>query len=351
MLSYALVEFGKPLQAIEREDPTPKGREVLIKVRRSGVCHSDVHIRHGYFDWGEGRQFKMSDRGMALPLALGHEIYGDIVAAGPDAGADEAPIGASRLVFPWIGCENCEDCSDGRENDCQKMQALGILRDGGYATHVLVPDARFLVDIDGLDPTTATPYACSGVTVYTALKKVLPVGEGETLAIIGAGGLGLTAIAIAKAMGVGRVIAVERDTGKFDAARAMGAAEVLTPGEGVAALQAAAGAPLRAVVDTVGAPQTAELSLEAMRKGGRYVVVGLHGGAAKVPIPMMAQKALTMRGSYVGSLQDLKDLIELVRAKGVQSIPVSTRPLAAASETLDDLEAGRIIGRVVLTAD
>ena len=212
MRSYALVEFGQPFQAIDREDPTPTGTEVVIKVRRSGVCHSDVHIRHGYFDFGDGRKFRMQDRGMKLPQALGHEVFGDVVAHGPDA-LDEAaahPVGAPRLVFPWIGCENCEDCHDGRQNDCLNMAAIGVLRDGGYATHVVVPHPKFLVDIGDIDPTIATPYACSGLTVYTALKKALPVGENGWLAVMGAGGLGLNAIAIARAMGVNHIVAVDR---------------------------------------------------------------------------------------------------------------------------------------------
>ena len=168
MKSYCVVEWHKPFEMIEREDPTPQGREVVVRVRRSGVCHSDVHIWEGYFDYGDGQKFRMED----------------------------PPIGKTMLVHPWIGCGKCRACEEERENDCQKMQALGVVRPGGFSTHVVVPDAKFLVDIGDVDPTIAAPYACSGVTVYTALKKLLPIHDDEWLAIMGAGGLGLAAIDI-----------------------------------------------------------------------------------------------------------------------------------------------------------
>ncbi|MEM7685743.1 MAG: zinc-binding dehydrogenase, partial [Pseudomonadota bacterium] len=108
---------------------------------------------------------------------------------------------------------------------------------------------------------------------------------------------------------------------------------------------------LLGVVDTVGVPQTSRLSVHALVKMGRYVIVGLHGGDFKMPLPWLPQKALTVRGSYVGSCKDLKELIDLVRTGDVKEIPVQTRPLSAASETLEDLKAGKINGRVVLTTD
>ena len=130
--SYDLVEFDKPLQANQRPMPTPTGTEVLVRVRRSGVCHSDLHIQEGFFDLGEEGKLTMAGRGMKLPQALGHEILGEVVAAGPDA--PDAPIGQTMLVHPWIGCmkEDCLACSSGHENDCAQMRSLGVARDGGY---------------------------------------------------------------------------------------------------------------------------------------------------------------------------------------------------------------------------
>ena len=352
MRSYALVEFGEPFQAIERPDPTPQGMEVLLRVRRAGVCHSDVHIRHGYFDMGDGVKFHMADRGMKPPITLGHEVFGEIVAVGDAVrDSDDAPIGASRLLFPWLGCGACARCDDERDNDCMAMRAIGVLQDGGYATHVLAPHSKYLVDIGDLDPNVATPYACSGLTVFSALKKAAPIADDEWLAIFGAGGLGLTAIAIAKAMGVAQVVAIDIDQAKLDAARAIGANAAMTSDEGRERLAAITGGALVGTVDTVGTPSTAALAIGATTKTGRYVSVGLHGGAAKLSMPYLAQRALTVRGSYVGSLGELKELIALAKTGAIKPIPVSTRPLEEASRTLDDLEAGKIVGRVVLTTE
>jgi D-arabinose 1-dehydrogenase-like Zn-dependent alcohol dehydrogenase len=353
--SYDLVEFGKPLQARERTMPIPQGTEVLVRVRRSGVCHSDLHIQEGFFDLGEEGKLDMAERGMKLPQALGHEILGEVVAAGPEA--EDAPIGQTMLVHPWIGCMQpaCLACMSGRENDCTRMRAIGVVRDGGYGEYVVVDHPKFLVDIEGLDLDIVTPYACSGVTVYCALKKVglEEMNPGEWIAVMGAGGLGLNAVAIAKAMGFEKVVSCDVDPHKMQTAISMGADAVLDTSreDALDELRKITGNQLLGVVDTVGIPITARLSVHGLIKMGRYVVVGLHGGDFKMPLPWLPQKSLTVRGSYVGSCNDLRELIELVRTGKVAEIPVSSRPLSAASDTLDDLKAGKINGRVVLTTD
>lgn len=355
--SYDLVEFDKPLVERERPMPVPQGTEVLIRVRRSGVCHSDLHIQEGFFDLGEEGLLRMEDRGMKLPQALGHEFIGEIVQLGPNADPGEAPLGKTMMVHPWIGClqDDCVACSSGRENDCLRMRALGVVRDGGYGQYVLVDHPRFLVDIDGLDLDTVTPYACSGLTVYCALKKVDPalMNPGEWLGVMGTGGLGMNAIAIAKAMGFERIVACDKDQTKLQTAVSMGADAVLdsTREDALAELRKITDNKLLGVVDTVGVPATARLSVHALIKTGRYVVVGLHGGDFKMPLPWLPQKALTVRGSYVGSCNDLRELIDLVKTGKVKDIPVESRPLSAVSDTLEDLKHGRITGRVVLNAD
>lgn len=353
MRSYALVEFGKPFEAIDREDPTPTGTEVVVRVRRSGVCHSDVHIWEGFFDYGDGQKFKMEDRGMKLPHTLGHEILGEVVAAGPDA--PDAPIGKTMLVHPWIGCGECSACEEGQENLCAKMAALGVVRPGGFATHVIVPHPKFLVDIGDVDPTIAAPYACSGVTVYTALKKLKPIRDDEWLAIMGAGGLGLAAITIAKAMGFKNVISVDMGQEKLSAAVDMGADKTIDVREAgdnaQKELRDAAEGKLMAVLDTVGMEATANLGFNTLTKAGKYVIVGLHGGTFKSPLPKLPQLALTVAGSYVGSCNDLKELMELVKAGKVKSVPITERPLEKAYDTVIDLLEGNVVGRVVLTTE
>lgn len=357
--SYDLVEFGKPLEPRERPMPEPAGTEVLVRVRRSGVCHSDLHISEGFFDLGSAGKFHMAERGMKLPMALGHEILGEVVAFGPEAApladAEGVAIGRTMLVHPWIGCsrEDCRACSEGRENDCASMRPLGVVRDGGYGEYVLVDHPKFLVDVDGLDPDTVTPYACSGVTVYNALKKAEKTESDEWLAVMGAGGLGLNAVAIGKAMGFPNIVSVDIDERKLQAAVQMGADAVLdgTREDALDELRRIAGNRLMAVVDTVGMPSTARLGIWALVKTGRYVVVGLHGGDLTVPLPWLPQKTLTVRGSYVGSVKDLRELIALVRTGAVRELPVTSRPLSDAAAALEDLRAGKVTGRVVLTTD
>lgn len=357
--SYDLVEFGKPLQARERELPEPKGTEILVRVRRSGVCHSDVHIAEGYFDLGSEGKLRMEDRGMKLPMAMGHEILGEVVALGPDAegaeGSEGVEIGRTMLVHPWIGCSkpDCRPCNSGRENDCVGMRALGVVRDGGYGEYVLVDHPQFLVDVDGLDPDTVTPYACSGITVFNALRKAGTTEADEWLAVMGAGGLGLNAVAIGKAMGHERIVVVDIDERKLQAAVEMGADAVLDGKreDALDELRRITGNKLIAVVDTVGAPNTAGLAVRALLKTGRYVVVGLYGGDLKMPLPWLPQKALTVRGSYVGSVKDLRELIALVRTGKVKELPVTSRPLSDAGQALEDLKAGKVTGRVVLNGD
>ena len=349
--SYDLVAFGKPLEARERPMPTPGGTEVLLRVRRSGVCHSDLHMVDGFFDLGEEGQLRMVDRGMRLPIALGHEIVGEVVGVGPDA--DDGIIGKTMLVFPWIGCGECRACKEDRENDCMKMRIIGLIRDGGYATHVLVDDPKFLIDVEDLDLDTVAPYACSGLTVYNALKKLGPVRDGEWMAVMGAGGLGLNAIAIARAMGHERIIAIDVDPEKLEAATSMGADAVLdsSKDDALDRLREIADNQLFAVLDTVGIPATSKLAVHALVKTGRYMCVGLHGGDFKMPLPWLPQKALTVRGCHVGSSGELRELIDLVRTGKVKEIPVTLRPLAEADQALNALKAGKVTGRVVLTAD
>lgn len=349
--SYDLVAFGEPLQKRERPMPTPKGTEVLLRVRRSGVCHSDLHIGEGFFDLGEEGQLRMADRGIELPVAMGHEVVGEVLQAGPDAKG--IAVGRTMLVFPWIGCGECRACREDRENDCMKMRAIGLVQDGGYATHILVEHPKFLVDIDGLDLDKAAPYACSGLTVYNALKKLGPVREDEWLAIMGTGGLGLNAIAIASAMGFERILGIDNDKAKLEAASAMGAHAVLdsSQDDALGELQKLTGNQLFAVLDTVGVPATSRLAVHALCKTGRYVVVGLHGGDFKMPLPWLPQKALTVRGCHVGSSGELRELVELVKTGKVKDIPVTLRPLSDVGQALDDLKAGKVTGRVVLDAD
>jgi D-arabinose 1-dehydrogenase-like Zn-dependent alcohol dehydrogenase len=339
---------GEPLKLNEAPTPKPQGSEVLLKMLAAGVCHSDLHLNDGWFDLGGGKRMSLQDRGMKLPVTLGHENVGEVVAAGPDAKG--VKIGARVLAHPWIGCGQCGPCKRNEENLCRAMKSLGVFSNGGYADYMLVPHPRYLIDIGDLAPERVAPLACSGVTTYGALKKV-PTLKTEPTVIIGAGGLGLMCLALHKAMGGHSAIVVDIDPAKREAAK-QGGAKLVIDGAAKDATQQiidATDGGAWAAIDLVGSSASARLGYDSLIKGGKYIIVGLYGGDLTVSLPPIPMRALTIQGSYVGSLPETIELIELVRRTGLPPVPVATRPLTDVNAVMDQLRAGKIIGRVVLT--
>ena len=355
MKSFKVADFNAPLQEMDEPTPKPSGTRVLIKVKAAGVCHSDLHIWEGGYDLGHGRKpLSLKDRGVSLPLTMGHETVGEIIAFGPDVKESDKgglELGDVVLAYPWLGCGKCKTCLGGDENMCiVKPSALGVYCDGGYADHMTVPHPKYLIDLKGLDPVTAAPYACSGVTTYSALKKVESAFD-TPIVIFGAGGLGLMALSLLKAMGGKGAIVVDIDARKREAAEKAGALATVD-GEAVDALEQLtkkAGEPIRAVIDLVGNAKTAQLGFDCLTKGGKLVIVGLFGGGAPWALPLIPIKAITIQGSYVGNLRETKELLDLVRAKKIAPIPVTPMPLAKANEALNSLKEGRLVGRAILT--
>ena len=353
MLSYQVVEHGKPLQKVFTAAPKPKGTEVLVRITRSGVCHSDLHIWDGYFDLGGGKRFYVKDRGCIPPFTLGHEPFGVVEAFG--SGATKVvrglKVGQRRLVYPWIGCGKCAVCKAGKDNYCVSgSQYLGVNRPGAYSTHVLIPHPRYLVDTAGVDDAFASTLACSGLTTYSAITKLPALGPKDWVAVLGCGGLGLVAISIMKAMGIRNVIACDVDEGKLDAARKLGAKLVLDTRAPDAAqkLAALAQSNLVGAIDLVGMPATFMTAYPALRKGGKYILCGLFGGEVTLALPPIAQRAVSVTGSYVGDLAELKAVVALAKKKKLKPMPVETRAASEVNRTLDELKAGKILGRVVL---
>jgi alcohol dehydrogenase/propanol-preferring alcohol dehydrogenase len=351
MKSFKVAEFSAPLEAVDAPTPAPTGTEVLLKVKAAGVCHSDLHIWEGGYQLGHGRgQLALKDRGISLPLTMGHETVGEVVALGPEAKGQGVSVGDTRLVYPWIGCGTCPVCRAGDENMCMRPRCLGVYCDGGYADHITVQHPRYLLDLKGLDPVVAAPYACSGVTTYSALKKV-EFAFGEPIVIFGAGGLGLMALTLLKAMGGKGALIVDIDQKKREAAERAGALGTVDGAAPDAARQLAkmAGQPIRAAIDLVGNPQTATVGFDCLTRGGKLVMVGLFGGGAPWALPLIPIKAVTIQGSYVGNLRETQELLDLIHAKKVEPIPVTRRPLDQAYQTMLDLREGKLVGRAVLT--
>jgi len=346
MRRQSMTAYGAPLCETVAEAPRPQGTEVLVRVTRCGVCHSDLHMQDGYFTLGEGKQLDVR-AGRTLPFTLGHEIAGDVEAAGPDA---DAKPGAKVAVYPWIGCGQCPACKAGDENICAAPRHLGITVDGGYATHVLVPHPRYLLDYAPLSASYAGALMCSGLTAYSALKRLADRAPRAPLLLVGAGGVGLMGLALARAM-YGAPYVADIDPKKREAALAAGARAVFDPADPntrKALLKASGG--IYAAVDFVGSDKSLNFATGALAKGGKVVITGLLGGGYATAVAMFPLKAMSIEGTQTGTLEDARELIDLVREKKIAPPPIAERPLTAASQTLDDLRAGKIVGRVVLTA-
>lgn len=353
MKSFQVTDFNSPLQEKDSPTPQPTGSQVLIRVKAAGVCHSDLHIWEGGYDLGHGRKpLSLKERGVSLPRTMGHETVGEVLAFGPDVkdGFNGLKVGDVALVYPWLGCGKCKVCLAGEENMCLQPYSLGVHCDGGYADHMIVPHPRYLLDLKGLDPVTAAPYACSGVTTYSALKKVEEHFDTPIL-IFGAGGLGLMALSLLKAMGGKGAIVVDIDARKREAAEKAGALATVDGAapDALAQIAAKAGGPIYAVIDLVGNAGTTQLGFDALTKGGKLVIVGLFGGGATWALPLIPIKAITIQGSYVGNLRETAELLDLVRAKKLPPIPVTPMPFAKANQALTDLKEGKLVGRAVLT--
>jgi len=349
MISYQFLEHGKPLQKIMHDTPKPIGTEVLVRITRSGVCHSDLHIWDGYFDLGGGKKFYVKDRGCIPPHTLGHEPFGVVEALGSKAKG--VKVGQKRIVFPWIGCGKCPVCKAELDNYCVSgSRFLGVNRPGAYASHVLIPHPKYLVDASGVDDAFAATLACSGLTTYSAAAKLPELGPKDWVAVLGCGGLGLVCISVLRAKGVKNIIACDIDLAKLEAAKRLGAKLTLDTraADATQKLQGLAMGQLAGAIDLVGMPATAALGLGALRKGGRYVLCGLFGGELVHPLPQFAQRAIGLVGSYVGNLQELREVVALAKKKKLKPTPVATRPASEVTAILEELKAGKVLGRVVL---
>jgi alcohol dehydrogenase, propanol-preferring len=349
MKSYRVFEFGQPLKCTEVAPPSLTEHGALVRVRAAGVCHSDIHIWDGGYDLGHGKRLLLKDRGVNLPLTMGHEIVGEIVAVGPQV--RDRKVGEICLVFPWIGCGTCRVCRDDEENLCMNPCCLGVHCDGGYSDHVAVAHERYLLPIGDLDPAVVAPFACSGLTTYSALKKLgTKLIEEEPVLILGAGGLGLMCLSILKGMGGMGAVVVDIDEKKRAAAMAAGALAAVDGNapRALADIRQAMGGPTRGAIDLVGNPETAALGFNALAKGGKLVCIGLFGGAAPWSLPLLPVKAATLQGSFTGSLPEMRELLDLVRSGAVPAIPIDRKPLDEATAILERLREGKQIGRAVL---
>ncbi|HXQ84196.1 MAG TPA: alcohol dehydrogenase catalytic domain-containing protein [Xanthobacteraceae bacterium] len=342
----SLVAYGQPLCETIVDCPTPHGSEVLVRVERCGVCHSDLHVQDGYFALGGDKRLDIT-KDRVLPFTLGHEIAGVIESAGEAAAG--AIIGRRVAIYPWIGCGTCPACRSGEENMCSAHHHLGIAADGGFANYVLIPHSRYLLDYAPLSPAFAGPLMCSGLTAYSALKRLASRAERGPVLLVGLGGVGMMGLALARALFKEPPLVADIDAEKRRAAVAAGAAQAFDPTDPQSrkAVFAATGGVL-AVCDFVGSEKSLQFSTGVLARGGKVVVTGLLGGNFSIAAAMIAIKAMTIEGTLTGTLAEAHELIALARSGKISPIRTHDRPLSGAQAALDDLRAGRVVGRTVL---
>jgi len=327
--------YREPLSLEEVPIPEVPPGQVLVKVAACGVCHTDLHAADG--DWPVKPP---------LPFIPGHEGVGHVAAVG--AGVKGIREG-DRVGVPWLhtACGHCEHCMTGWETLCDHQQMTGYTVNGGFAEYVLA-DPGYVGHLpDGLSFESLAPILCAGVTVYKGLK-VLDARPGQWVAIVGVGGLGHLAVQYARAMGF-HVAAVDIDQSRLDLARTLGAELCINSAEvdPVAALhQELRGA--HGVLVTAVSRESFAQSLGMLHKRGTMSMVGLPPGDFALPIFDVVLNAKTVRGSIVGTRQDLSEALQFA-AEGVVHASTTSHRLEHINHILDELRNGRIDGRAVLS--
>jgi propanol-preferring alcohol dehydrogenase len=334
MRAAVVTAFGEPLRIDERPIPTPGEGQVLVRIAASGVCHTDLHAADG--DWPVKP---------TLPFIPGHEGVGTVAALG--RGVTSLKEG-DRVGIPWLhsACGVCEYCLAGWETLCPKQQNTGYSVDGGYADYSLAPAAFAAPIPDVLGNLEAAPILCAGVTTFKALKET-ETKPGEWVAISGIGGLGHIAVQYARAMGM-RVAAVDIADDKLKLASALGAEIVINALKDDPAneIQRLIGGTHGALVTAVSRAAFAQ-AIGMLRRGGTCALVGLPPGEFPTPIFDVVLKRLTIRGSIVGTRNDLTEALDFA-ARGSVKSAIEVQSLDAINDIFARLKAGDVNGRIVL---
>jgi propanol-preferring alcohol dehydrogenase len=335
MHAAVVVEFGKPLAMQEWAIPVPGPGQILVKTEACGVCHTDLHAAKG--DW----PVKPS-----VPFIPGHEAIGIVVELG--AGVTAVKEG-DRVGVPWLysACGHCEYCLSNWETVCANAKFGGYTQNGGFAEYILA-DPNYVAHIPaGLDPKAAAPLICAGLTSYKGIKET-QARPGEWVAVSGVGGLGHLAIQYAKAMGL-FVAAVDIDDGKLAHAKRLGADLLVNAkhGEAAEAVKQGTGGGAHGVLITAPSLTAFKQGVGMTRKTGTCVLVGLPPGEFPVPLFDVVANCITIRGSFVGTRQDMAEALAFAAA-GKVKVDFELQPLSAINEVFDRLEHGKVPSRVVL---
>jgi len=348
MKAARLVERRQPLELAELPDPAPGAGEAVVQVEAEGICRTDWHVWNGDWDWV----------GLvpALPLVMGHELGGTVVAVGEGVSRVRA---GDRVTTPFHeSCGRCGYCMIGRSNLCDDMQFLGLTHDGGYARYAAIRNADFncIKLPDSIDALSAAAIGCRYMTAFHAVTRQGRLAAGQWVAVHGAGGIGLSAVQIAAALG-GRVIAVDLDEAKLEKARAEGARHAVNAGtqDVAAAIREITGGGADLAIGGIGVAALVESAVLSLRKGGRLVQVGLTSQAERgyvaIPLDHIIEAEIEIAGSVGNPHVDYPRLLGLVETGVLQPARIvgQTLPLERASEVLGAMDSYETLGFSIIT--
>lgn len=348
MRAAQIVEHQKPLRIGEVPDPVPGPKDVIIKVEASGVCRSDWHAWMG--DW------KWLGLSPELPIIPGHEMGGVVVEVGKEV-KNFRP--GDRVTTPFHeACSHCPNCLSGHSNRCDNLSIIGFKHDGAYAEYVKIPNGDFnLVRLpDEVDSLTAAAIGCRYMTGYHGVIRS-NIRPGDWIAVHGAGGVGLSSIQVANAIGA-QVIAIDVDDEKLEKARQEGAVATINAKKEkvVRAIKEITNGGAHASIEALGIQETISNSVRCLRKGGRHVQIGLttqaEGGLASIPIDAITSNELEIVGSLGNPLTDYEGLLALIAQGKLNPKSLVTREISLdeVSDVLNDMTNYKTYGFNVITS-
>lgn len=346
MRAAVITEYSQPLEVQDLPDPVPGDNDAIIQTVACGICRSDWHLWQHHWTW-LGLE-------MELPRVPGHEFGGRVVEVGRNVKAFR--VGDQVTVPFHLGCGHCELCRAGRYNLCLAYGCIGIHHDGGYGSLVRVPSADdTLVRLpEGVDSFTAAALGCRFMTSYHGIVDQAAVRPGEWVAIFGIGGVGLSAVQIAAAVGA-RVIGVGRSADKLAKARLEGAEVTIQAGpDAVAEIIDITKGGASVTVDALGSSETTLPALQSLAKGGRHVQLGLTGpedaGSIAIPMDLVVFNELQILGSLGCPINSYKGMLSMVAARKLQPARLveSVVSVADASSLLSNMTNYKTLGLTVI---
>lgn len=365
MKAAVLRDYEKGLQVEEIKTPRPKAGEVLVKVSACGMCHSDLHVISGAIAF-------------PLPCVLGHEVAGEIVEVGPGNEHTGLEVGQRVAGAFLMPCGQCEACAAGRDDLCGPFFDLNRLQGklydgttrlesldgeeiamysmGGLAEYCVIPSTSVAVTSDEVDPVAGSILGCAAMTAYGAVRRGADLHYGESVAVVATGGVGSNIIQISKAFGAKQIIAIDVSDEKLEAAKQLGATDVVNSAKQdvhETVFEMTDGRGVDVAFEALGRPETWTSALDALKDGGRMVPIGLGAGVqtAGVEINRTVRRSQSILGTYgARTRQDLPEVVRMA-SEGVidyRGIVSQHYSLEEAGKGYQNLAEGKIRGRAVV---